>query len=147
MDYLKIIGFLILVSILLVISVIDFKTKKIPNKYIIILMAIWAPFAYFEILDSNTAIYGFAIGGFLLYFTALVTRGGIGGGDVKLVAVSGLYVGFPGIMYATVYGFGLAALYSIILMGLKKIGKKDFIPLGPFISIGVIIQFAVLYIL
>ncbi|MBP2028294.1 Flp pilus assembly protein protease CpaA [Acetoanaerobium pronyense] len=147
MDLIKVSCFLILISILGIISIVDLKTRKIPNKYIIILMAIWVPFAYFKILDSNTAIYGFAIGGFLLYFTALVTRGGIGGGDVKLVAVSGLYVGFPGIMYATVYGFGLAALYSIILMGLKKIGKKDFIPLGPFISIGVIIQFAILYII
>lgn len=147
MDYLKIIGFLIFVSILLVISVIDFKTKKIPNKYILILMAIWVPFAYIGILDSTTSIYGFAVGGFLLYFTALVTRGGIGGGDVKLVAVSGLYVGFPGIMYATLYGFALASLYSIVLMMMKKLSKKDFIPFGPFISIGVIIQFAVLYIL
>lgn len=83
----------------------------------------------------------------MLYFTALVTRGGIGGGDVKLVAVSGLYVGFPGIMYATLYGFALASLYSIVLMMMKKLSKKDFIPFGPFISIGVIIQFAVLYIL
>ena len=76
----------------------------------------------------------------MLYITALATNDDIGGGDVKLVAVSGLYLGFPGIMYATLYGFGLAALISLVLIKLNKLNKKDYIPLGPFISLGIIIQ-------
>ena len=127
----------IISSILIAISVIDIKTKKIPNFLILIYMLVWIVIASLKLIDTSTSVYGFAVGGLLLYITALATNDDIDGGDVKLVAVSGLYLGFPGIMYATLYGFGVVALISLVLI---KLNKKDYIPLGPFISLGIIIQ-------
>ena len=103
-------------------------------------MLLWIVISSLKLIDTSTSVYGFAVGGLLLYITALATNDDIGGGDVKLVAVSGLYLGFPGIMYATLYGFGLAALISLVLIKLNKLNKKDYIPLGPFISLVIIIQ-------
>ena len=140
MDYTSLLIKAIISSILIAISVIDIKTKKIPNFLILIFMLVWVVIASLKLIDTSTSVYGFAVGGLLLYITALATNDDIGGGDVKLVAVSGLYLGFPGIMYATLYGFGVVALISLVLIKLKKLNKKDYIPLGPFISLGIIIQ-------
>ena len=140
MDHTSLLIKAIISSILIAISVIDIKTKKIPNFLILIFMLVWIVIASLKLIDTSTSVYGFAVGGLLLYITALATNDDIGGGDVKLVAVSGLYLGFPGIMYATLYGFGVVALISLVLIKLKKLNKKDYIPLGPFISLGIIIQ-------
>ena len=137
MDHTTLLIKAIISSILIAISVIDIKTKKIPNFLILIFMLVWIVIASLKLIDTSTSVYGFAVGGLLLYITALATNDDIGGGDVKLVAVSGLYLGFPGIMYATLYGFGVVALISLVLI---KLNKKDYIPLGPFISLGIIIQ-------
>ena len=140
MDYTSLLIKAIISSLLIAISVIDIKTKKIPNFLILIFMLVWIVIASLKLIDTSTSVYGFAVGGLLLYITALATNDDIGGGDVKLVAVSGLYLGFPGIMYATLYGFGVVALISLVLIKLNKLNKKDYIPLGPFISLGIIIQ-------
>ena len=140
MDHTSLLIKAIISSILIAISVIDIKTKKIPNFLILIFMLVLIVIASLKLIDTSTSVYGFAVGGLLLYITALATNDDIGGGDVKLVAVSGLYLGFPGIMYATLYGFGLAALISLVLIKLNKLNKKDYIPLGPFISLVIIIQ-------
>ena len=137
MDHTSLLIKAIISSILIAISVIDIKTKKIPNFLILIFMLVWIVIASLKLIDTSTSVYGFAVGGLLLYITALATNDDIDGGDVKLVAVSGLYLGFPGIMYATLYGFGVVALISLVLI---KLNKKDYIPLGPFISLGIIIQ-------
>lgn len=137
MDYTSLLIKAIISSILIAISVIDIKTKKIPNFLILIFMLVWIVIASLKLIDTSTSVYGFAVGGLLLYITALATNDDIDGGDVKLVAVSGLYLGFPRIMYATLYGFGVVALISLVLI---KLNKKDYIPLGPFISLGIIIQ-------
>ena len=140
MDHTSLLIKAIISSILIAISVIDIKTKKIPNFLILIFMLVWVVIASLKLIDTSTSVYGFAVGGLLLYITALATNDDIDGGDVKLVAVSGLYLGFPRIMYATLYGFGVVALISLVLIKLKKLNKKDYIPLGPFISLGIIIQ-------
>ena len=137
MDHTSLLIKAIISSILIAISIIDIKTKKIPNYLILIFMLVWIVIASLKLIDTSTSVYGFAVGGLLLYITALATNDDIDGGDVKLVAVSGLYLGFPRIMYATLYGFGVVALISLVLI---KLNKKDYIPLGPFISLGIIIQ-------
>ena len=97
MDHTSLLIKAIISSILIAISVIDIKTKKIPNFLILIFMLVWVVIASLKLIDTSTSVYGFAVGGLLLYITALATNDDIGGGDVKLVAVSGLYLGIPGI--------------------------------------------------
>ena len=59
----------------------------------------------------------------------------LGGGDVKFVAAAGLFLGFARIIPATLYGTILAALTGLALIALKKIGRKDKMPLAPFLYI------------
>lgn len=91
---------------------------------------------------------GLTIGSALLiggFFWALifVTKGkGMGGGDVKLAFLIGLINGFPLNIVAIVLAFVIGAIFSGILMLLKKKGMKDVIPFGPFLIIGSVLAFA-----
>ena len=85
------------------------------------------------------SLYGMALGGGLFLLVYLFSRRGLGGGDVKFMAAAGLYLGFSGVIPAILYGTILAALTGLILILLKKIKRKDAIPLAPFLFIGILI--------
>jgi len=126
---------------------IDIKTKKIPNALILAMLASWAAtIAPALILDAGTAAAllrdsaaGLAAGGAVFVSVYIVSRRGLGGGDVKFMAAAGLYIGFPGTLSAMLYGTALAALTGVLLLLLKKAGPKDAIPLAPFLCAGIII--------
>jgi prepilin signal peptidase PulO-like enzyme (type II secretory pathway) len=63
----------------------------------------------------------------------------LGGGDVKFMSVAGLYLGFSGTIPVILFGTVIAALTGLVLILLKKINRKDSIPLAPFLFIGIII--------
>lgn len=78
---------------------------------------------------------GFLIGGGLYLFLAVVTKGGMGGGDIKLMAMLGFWLGSGGILWVVLLSSNIGAVASLLLIALKIKGRKDFIPFGPFIVI------------
>lgn len=62
--------------------------------------------------------------------------GSIGGGDVKLMGAAGLLLGRELIITAFVIGIFPAGLYSLGLLLSGKAGRKDGIPFGPFLCLG-----------
>ena len=84
-------------------------------------------------------ITGGATGFVLLLIPALIFRGGMGWGDVKMAGLIGLVVGFPlvfvSILGAIIGGGFLAAI--LLLLGVKKRGEA--IPFGPFLSLAAIV--------
>ena len=79
-----------------------------------------------------------AVGSFLfLGFLYLITnKKGMGFGDVKLAIFMGLFLGYPKIIIAFYIAFVVGALVSLILIILKKAGKRTPIPFGPFLILG-----------
>ena len=138
---------LILLVIGYVCAITDLKTKQIPNKLVLVIMASWILMITPELfLNTASAVLmlkdsaiGFATGGGLFLLVYLISRKGLGGGDVKFMAASGLYLGFGGVLPAMLYGSVLAALTALILIVVKKIGRKDTIPLVPFLYMGILI--------
>ena len=128
-------------------SVFDIKSKHIPNGLVLIMLAAWVLTMTPKLfLDTDTAIlllkdsaFGFLIGGGLFVLVYIVSKKGMGGGDVKFMAATGLYVGFAGIISTMLYGSVLAALTGLVLLLLKKVGRKDTMPLVPFLYIGILI--------
>ena len=128
-------------------AVQDLKAKKIPNSLILAMLAAWAMISMPQLfVDTSTAIMlladsalGFAIGGGLFLTVYLISRKGLGGGDVKFMAAAGLYLGLAGILPAMLTGTISAALAGLTLVLLKKIGRKDSIPLAPFLYAGTLI--------
>jgi len=138
-------------ALLLVLSyiamVFDINTRRIPNELIIIMLLGWliiiTPMIFYDTTNGlrllADSIYGMLIGGGLFLLVYIISRKGLGGGDVKLMAASGLYLGFVGTVPAMLYGTVLAAVTGLILIAIKKIGRKDKIPLAPFLFIGIMI--------
>ena len=82
---------------------------------------------------------GFLTGGLIFWLVYAISRGGLGGGDVKLAATSGLYLGLDGVLSMMLYGSVLAASTGVVLILLKKIKPKDQIPLVPFLYVGILL--------
>ena len=82
---------------------------------------------------------GFLKGGLIFWLVYAISRGGLGGGDVKLAATSGLYLGLDGVLSMMLYGSVLAASTGVVLILLKKIKPKDQIPLVPFLYVGILL--------
>ncbi|MHC1758864.1 MAG: A24 family peptidase [Negativicutes bacterium] len=81
-------------------------------------------------------LIGVAVGGGLLLFLAVISRGGMGGGDVKFAAALGFWLGWPGILLGLFIGFVSGGVISLLLLITGIRGRKDFIPFGPFIALG-----------
>ena len=79
---------------------------------------------------------GALAGGGLLLVLAIISRGGMGGGDVKFAAALGFWLGWPEILLGLFIGFVSGGLISLLLLVTGLRGRKDFIPFGPFIALG-----------
>ena len=128
-------------------AVFDIKTRRISNKLILTMLAVWVITLTPKLfLDTEAAValltdsaLGLAISGGLFLLVYLISKKGLGGGDVKFMAAAGLYLGFSGSVPAILFGTVLAALTGISLILFKKIGRKDPIPLAPFLYTGILI--------
>ena len=80
---------------------------------------------------------GIGLGLFLLI--ALISKGGMGWGDVKMTALIGLVIGFPLIFVALFLAVILGGLVGGILLLLKIRKRKEGIPFGPFLSLATIV--------
>ena len=125
-------------------AICDIKAKRIPNNLVLAMLAAWVVIMVPKLfMDTEKAIaliadsaLGFIIAGGMFLLVYFVSRKGVGGGDVKFMAVSGLYLGLYGVLPAMLYGTVLAAMMGFALIIMKKIGRKDTIPLAPFLYIG-----------
>ncbi|MDO8658017.1 MAG: prepilin peptidase [Candidatus Levybacteria bacterium] len=141
---------LLIISALIVIFFTDLKYGIVPDKitYPVIIFSLFYLIFNFPLSnpiqsDSTfnfvlSALFAFMF--FLLIF--VITKGrGMGFGDVKLVFLLGLFLGFPKIVVALYLAFLTGAVISLILIMFRK--KKFFgstIPFGPFLVIGTIIS-------
>lgn len=124
-------------------AVIDLKTKTIPN-YIplsIFLLRILA-FIY-ELLFTESAlgymlssIFGCLVCVSLLAIANKLSKGGIGGGDIKLLAAVGFMCGIYVVCSTLLLALFACIVISAVLLGLKKCTRKDSVPFGPFIWVG-----------
>ncbi len=128
-------------------AVSDMKKKLVSNKLIIYLLLTWvAIMSCWLIVDIDQALFngfysivGFLVVGLVFLFMYFVSRGGLGGADVKFMAVVALYMGVSNTLTATLIGSVLASLYALILIITKKMKKSDTIPLIPFLYVGIIL--------
>ena len=73
----------------------------------------------------------------MLVLTVLL-KGGFGGGDIKLMAVSGFLNGVKVITNAGMLGIILSGIYVSMMLAAGKMGRKDSFALGPFLVMGII---------
>lgn len=125
-------------SALIVIAVIDWRTYEIPfglNVFIACIGAINLCVDYREWL--NYLIGAICVSGFLMILY-LVTKGrGIGGGDIKLMAAAGLFLGWKNIILAFVIGCVLGSIIHLIRMKASK--AEHVLAFGPYLAGGIFV--------
>lgn len=82
------------------------------------------------------ALWGALAFGGILFLVVVLSRGGMGGGDVKLAAVIGAFTGIPGAIITLLLSSFLGAVFGVTLMALGKAGRKTPVKFGPFLAIG-----------
>lgn len=136
------IGYSILCSTLIVIAIIDYYHQIIPNTINFFGLICGLTFHAISFTTfSNLLQYlsGFLIGGGFLLLIAIITKGAMGGGDIKLMAVIGLWLGWQHTILTLFLSFLLGGIISIILILFKLKARKDMIPFGPFIVFATIV--------
>jgi len=121
----------------IVIFIIDLEQKLILNKLVypaILVTLVLVPFRH-ELTIINSLIGG-GIGLVFLLLPAVISRGGMGWGDVKLAALIGLVTGFPLVFIALLITVVIGGLSGGTLLLLRVKKRKDAIPFGPFLCIG-----------
>ncbi|MEW6379023.1 MAG: prepilin peptidase [bacterium] len=133
---------LVLIPVSLVVSVIDLKVQIIPNVISLpgIGLGLAASLLPGSPLTFFNALSGMLIGGGLFYLVAVISKGGMGGGDIKLIAMFGAFLGWQKCLLTIFLGVLLGSIVGIALMLLKRKGRKDPIPFGPFLCIGALIS-------
>jgi leader peptidase (prepilin peptidase)/N-methyltransferase len=132
--------YLFLCLLLMVVFFIDLEHYIIPNSLVIIgLIGGVVLNAAAGNVGFTSALIGMLVTSGFLLIVALVSKGGIGGGDIKLAAVTGLFLGWPLGPLGMFLGILTAGILAIFLLLLKMKGRKDPIPFGPFIVLGTII--------
>jgi leader peptidase (prepilin peptidase)/N-methyltransferase len=91
------------------------------------------PLASVGFWDSLVAVL---VGGGFFYLVAVVSRGGMGGGDIKLTAMMGAFLGLRDLGVAVFIGLLAGSAVGIGLMLAGRKGRKDAIPFGPFLALG-----------
>lgn len=126
----------LLCSSLLVLSVIDARTREIPPGVNWFILALGAVRVFWHLSDWPQYAAGFFAVSIPLLLILLISRGrGIGGGDVKLMAACGLFLGWKLAILAFFLGCILGTLVHLPLMAAKKAGRV--LALGPYLAAGV----------
>lgn len=129
----------LLTSALIVLSVIDFRIYEIPVGINWFIAGIGLIRVLTDMSDWTEYVIGFFSVSAFLYLLYILTKGrGIGGGDIKLMAVSGLVLGWK----CNVLGFICGCIVGVIIhIFLMIITKKDHVmAMGPYLSIGIFLS-------
>ena len=141
-------------SLLLAVAVIDLEHQLILNRIVFpsaVVFLLLAPF-WTELdmprtlLESSGVIASFlnsvasGVGAFLLFLIIFIAYPqGMGGGDVKLAGLIGLMVGYPAVIAALWSGIVAGGALALALLALRRKGRKDAMPFGPFLAFGGIV--------
>lgn len=131
-----------LVSVFLVVSWIDWDYKIIPD--VITLPGILIGFLCASLLLPTgwlNSLVGILMGGGILLFLAWVSpmlfgKEGIGGGDIKFLAMVGAFLGGQQVLLTLMVGSMFGACAGIFLIATKVLQKGQYIPFGPYLALG-----------
>lgn len=134
-----------LFSALLIVTGIDWAHQIIPDR-------ITLPGIGFGLLAGATvlpvgfpdALLGALVGGGILWLLAwaspyLFGKEGMGGGDIKLLAMIGAFLGWKPALLTIMIGAFSGSIVGVAMILLKLIRRDQYLPFGPFLALGAVI--------
>ncbi len=143
--WIVLVAFLYFAAISIVLTVIDLDTHRLPNAIvlpsylvagILFTVAAWVGNDWSSLLRAGI---GMAVLYAFYFLLRAVRPGGMGGGDVKLAGVVGIYLGWLGwgaLVIGAFAAFVLGGLFGIALIAFRRAGRKTAIPFGPWMLAG-----------
>ncbi|MBP5461309.1 MAG: prepilin peptidase [Lachnospiraceae bacterium] len=131
-------------NICFLIAAIDFKVKKIPNRTVIAILLVHTAYLIVRVCANPgqwkeavfPSLIGLLAGTLFMAVCFAVSRGGVGGGDLKLYSSLGYCYGLVGIVAILLYSLLPAIIVGVALMVMKKAKFKTMMPMAPFILLG-----------
>ena len=136
----------ILFSALLLVTVTDLTHKIIPNVVTVPGIALGLAGAATVLpVGLLNALLGVAVGGGVLWALAwaspyLFGKEGMGGGDIKLLAMIGAFLGWKPVLLTIMIGSLTGSVIGVILIALGVMKRDEYIPFGPFLVLGALIS-------
>ena len=131
----------VLIELLMCISLVDIEHKIIPDRLNLAVALTGA--VHLTLVDNiYSHILAFFAAGLSFLLMSLISKGGIGGGDVKLIASLGLVYGLLPITYIICYSLIIAAIAGALMIVIGNKNLRSEIALAPYICITAIVYIA-----
>lgn len=128
----------LMTSALIVITIVDERTYKIPISFNLFLLLIGMIMTVYDFRHIISHVVGFFCVSLFLYGLYYFSSGqAIGGGDIKMMAATGLILGWKNIILAFVLACILGSVIHSIRMKVSK--RNNLLAMGPYLSAGVFI--------
>lgn len=136
-DISTVIIILLFLALLLIISSVDITTMEIPNTFVIAALVLGIISIF---IMPGTSLPSRILGMFVvsvpLLLITLLVPGAFGGGDIKLMAACGLFLGTKLTLLSFAFAVLTGGLYGIWLLVMKKKCGKEHFAFGPFLCLG-----------
>lgn len=131
-----------LISLFIIIFITDVTYMLIPDRILLYFLSLFLIERIIMPLDPWwDSLLGAAIGFTLLLMIAVISKGGMGGGDIKLFGVIGFALGSKLVLLSFFAASVFGGLFGIIGMAFGRYKKGESIPFGPFIGIGTLVVY------
>lgn len=128
-------------AVLVMITVIDAYTQTIPPVLNIVLGALGlVSILTMPGISVAERVIGFFCISVPMFLIVLLVPGGFGGGDIKMMAASGILLGWKGNLAAFFIGLIIGGIYGAFLLISGKKGRKEHFAFGPCLSIGIFVS-------
>ena len=133
---------LLFISLLVIVTVSDIAYMLIPDKILLFFLIPLIVLRVFEPLNPWwDSIVGAVVGFGVLFLIAIVSKGGMGGGDIKLFFVIGIVLGWVPTLLTLFLASIIGTVIGVISLRRTKQSRKTPIPFGPSIAIAAIISY------
>jgi leader peptidase (prepilin peptidase)/N-methyltransferase len=136
-DLLRFVVAAALLAALVAITAIDLRYQIIPDSITLpgIVVGLLASIAGATV-PWPESVAGILLGTALFVAVIVLSRGGMGGGDRKLGAMLGAFLGWQSLLVALFVAVALGGAVAIVLLASGRLARKDAIPFGPFLAVG-----------
>ena len=130
-------AYALLVTALLIVSCIDLAHLIIPDTVTLPGIGLGLAIGFLpSSIGFANAVAGACLGGGIFLLIMLLYPAGMGGGDVKLIAMIGAFVGWQAVLVTIILSAFCGAVSGSTLILLRLRGRRDPVPFGPFLAVG-----------
>ena len=139
-DYAKAVLVFAFAGVLTVVALMDLDTMEIADGCSIAIVVLTAAGLFFmKDITIGQRLIGMVCISVPMLLLAIAVPGAFGGGDIKLMAAGGLFLGWRTVLASAIIGILLGGGYGIYLLASGKKGRKEQFAFGPFLCAGMIL--------